>query len=240
MNIHWLQHVPFEGLGTIADWARTHSHSLRCTRLWAGDPLPSLKEFDWLVIMGGPMSIYDDDQYPWLAAEREFIRAAISSGKTMLGICLGAQLIADALGVRVVKNEHSEIGWWPIHKSPAAAESAIGRSLPDQINAFHWHGDTFATPTDAVHLFSSAGCANQAFVYDERVVGLQFHLETTPESADRLIQHCGNEITDGPYVQKTDEIRGERDQFAVINRVMSSLLSRLAEGPPSGSSTASA
>uniref|UniRef100_UPI0035623CEA type 1 glutamine amidotransferase n=1 Tax=Pontiella sp. TaxID=2837462 RepID=UPI0035623CEA len=110
MNLHWLQHVPFEGLGTIEQWAADHGAEITCTRLYAGDALPDLNSFDRLVVMGGPMGIHDHGEHPWLVEEKRFIKQAIDANKTVVGICLGAQLMADALGAEVYPGPHKEIG----------------------------------------------------------------------------------------------------------------------------------
>jgi len=138
MKLHWLQHVPFEGLGIIEEWAETNSFEFSCTRLHADEQLPRIGSFDWLVVMGGPMGIYDHEEHPWLVAEKRFIKNAIDAGKTVLGICLGAQLIADVLGAKVYAGPQKEIGWFPIRRAEGAPEI-----IPEELTAFHWHGDTF-------------------------------------------------------------------------------------------------
>jgi GMP synthase-like glutamine amidotransferase len=143
MKIHYLQHVPFEDLANIESWARSRDHDLSKTLLFAGDSLPRMPDFDWLIIMGGPMNIHEEDRYPWLAKEKEFIHQAIASDKIVLGICLGAQLMADVLGGKVRKNVHREIGWFPVKLMPESRASPIFRVLPEEFMALHWHGDTF-------------------------------------------------------------------------------------------------
>jgi GMP synthase-like glutamine amidotransferase len=112
MRLHWLQHVPFEGLGYIKDWAEEQGFDITCTRLYEGEELPKMDEFDWLIVMGGPMGIFDYNDHPWLTDEKEFIELAIDEEKTVIGICLGAQLIATALGAEVKNNPVKEIGWY--------------------------------------------------------------------------------------------------------------------------------
>ncbi|WP_199313715.1 type 1 glutamine amidotransferase [Leptolyngbya sp. FACHB-671] len=114
MRVHYLQHVPFEGLGTISTWMATQNHSLSSTKLYANDPLPTVNDFDWLIVLGGSMNIYEEEQYPWLIAEKQLIKQAIEEDKIVLGICQGAQLIADALGSKVYAGQHKEIGWFLI------------------------------------------------------------------------------------------------------------------------------
>ena len=130
LQIHYLQHVPFEGLGSIESWLHERGHHVSATHMFSGDQLPQLDHLDWLMVMGGPMGVSDDIQYPWLKGEKEFIREAVDSGKVVLGICLGAQLIADALGAPVRKNEYREIGWFPIVRHQEAPRSEIGKIMP--------------------------------------------------------------------------------------------------------------
>lgn len=230
MRIHALQHVAFEGLGHIGQWIADSGHSLALTRLYAGEPLPVLADLDRLVILGGPMNIYEDDRYPWLPAERRFVRQAIDAGKSAVGICLGAQLLADALGSRVVAGAHKEIGWWPIRLTEAGRRSGFLDDLPDQMTVFHWHGDTFAVPADAIHLAESEGCGSQAFLYGHRILGLQFHLESTPATVQALLAHCGDELAPGRYIQTAAEIRAaDPELFTGRNRFLATLLDRLAK-----------
>ena len=229
MQLHYLKHVPFEGLGSIASWVDAHDIDISVTRFYADDPLPDLDEIDWLVIMGGPMNIYETEKYPWLAEEKTFIRQAIETNKIVLGICLGAQLIADVLGARVYAGVHREIGWFPVKKSPRVAETILADVLPVEAEVLHWHGDTFDVPRGALPLGHSAACRNQGFVFSERVVALQFHLETTPQGLQALIDHCGNEIVDGPFIQSPEALLSDAQRFETINRLMARLLDRLAQ-----------
>lgn len=231
MNIHYLQHVPFEGLGSIEDWVRRGGHTLGATRFYLGEPLPPVQKVDLLVVMGGPMNIYEEAKYQWLADEKRFIERAIAAGRRVLGICLGAQLVADVLGAKVYANADKEIGWFRVETTEAASASALFAAFPQRIDVFHWHGDTFDIPACAAHVARSVGCANQAFVYDERVVGLQFHLETTPASAQSIIAQCADEIVEGRYIQVPQAILADARRFHAINCVMQELLDRLAAAP---------
>jgi len=227
MRIHHLQHVPFEGLGTMGSYFLDRGHQLGSTHFYRGNPLPSVAEFDWLIVMGGPMGVYDELEFPWLKTEKSFILESIESGKIVLGICLGAQLIASALGARVFKNPYREIGWFPIGRKIDAKDSAIADVFPDRLEAFHWHGDTFDIPDRAKLLASSEACRNQGFVLGSRVIGLQFHLETTLESAAALIQNCGAELDGSKYVQSAADILSDKSRFLRINEIMISLLEKL-------------
>ena len=228
MRIQVLQHVPFDGLGSISPWAAEKGHTVRAYGLFREDSLPDPEQFDWLMVLGGPMGVYDEAQYPWLVDEKRLIEAAIRAEKTVLGICLGAQLIASVLGKKVTRNPQREIGWFPLKLSQAARQTRLFGSLPNEFPAFHWHGDTFEIPDGALHLASSAVCANQAYLYGDRVLGLQFHLETTPLAAQALVTHCADELTAGEYIQSPAEILASPEKFEHINAIMRCLLDRLA------------
>jgi GMP synthase (glutamine-hydrolysing) len=207
MRIHYLQHVPFEGLGNIENWALLRGHQISDTQLYNSDPLPEPEKFDWLIVMGGPMNIYEEDRFPWLAREKTFIRDTIDSGNIVLGICLGSQLIADALGAKIHKNQYPEIGWFDVRLTDAASKSKVFGRLPERLTVFHWHGDTFDLPPGATWIAESDACRNQAFEYGGgRVIGLQFHLDTTLEIIRRLVAHCGDELVPGEYVRSEREL----------------------------------
>lgn len=177
MKIHWLQHVEFEGLGSIAGWATKKGCAATGSRMFAGDAFPSIAAVDMLVIMGGPMSVNDEVEHPWLAGEKRFINQVMQAGKMVLGICLGAQLIASAAGVRVRPNDHKEIGWFPVEKTRAAGDAAVGRALADKAEVFHWHGETFDIPRGAVRLARSRVCENQAFALGHRLTSTGSQVE---------------------------------------------------------------
>jgi GMP synthase (glutamine-hydrolysing) len=228
MKIHYLQHVPFEDLGSIHDWANHHTHHVTCTRFYENDSLPKQESFDWLIVMGGPMNIYEDARYPWLSSEKRFIESAIAAGKVVIGICLGAQLLADALGARVYGNAHKEIGWFPIQFTDEARQCPLFTEVPPSLEVFHWHGDTFDLPQNAVHLAYSEACVQQGFLVNDRILGFQFHLETTPRNAQRLIDHCQAELVDAPWIHTADEMLAQAGRFQRVNRVMWQILDRLA------------
>ncbi len=227
MNIHWLQHVAFEGLGSIKSWAENRGYDLSCSRLFVDDVLPKQQNFDMLIVMGGPMGIYDEGDHPWLKREKEFIAKTIHAGKPVLGICLGAQLIADVLGARVFSNSEKEIGWFPLKKD-TSCDNSLASLLPEEPMAFHWHGDTFHLPSESRLLYSSTACTNQAFLYREKVLGLQFHLETTPKSRQQLVDNCRDElVATAPWVQSENEILATDAHFDSTNRLMSDILDYL-------------
>jgi GMP synthase-like glutamine amidotransferase len=203
MHIHSFHHNPCEGLGEIATWARRKGHSLSSTHFYRGELPPALDDVDWLIVMGGPMNIYEHRNFPWLVAEKEAIAKAIAGKKRLLGVCLGSQLIADALGGKVFQNPAVEIGWSPVHINRNA--SPLFAQFPEELTVLHWHGDTFSIPPGAVYMGSSEGCHNQAFVMGTRIVGLQFHLEVNAGDVAAFVRMEGN-LGSGPYIQRGPEI----------------------------------
>jgi GMP synthase-like glutamine amidotransferase len=228
LRLHYLQHVAFEGLGQIGPWAVKAGAAISATRFFEDQPLPDVGAFDFLVIMGGPMGTGDTDRHPWLVREKLFVREAIAAGKAVLGVCLGAQLIAAAMEARVYPNTHREIGWFDIKRSPSAADHVIGDCFPPQLKVFHWHGDTFDLPAGALRIASSTACRNQGFVLGPRVAGLQFHLETTPQSLQALIANSGDDLWPGPYVQSPRAMRLENECYGSNHNVLEAILDRLA------------
>lgn len=224
MRIHYLQHVPFEGLGSIEPVLKERGHTLNSTHLYKGQTLPEVNSFDWLIIMGGPMGIYDYGHFTWLKDEKSFIGKVIESGKTVLGICLGAQLIADVLGAKVYKNKHKEIGWHDIETTPEINDTILADSIPSPLEAFHWHGDTFDLPAGALNIASSDACKNQGFIFDDRILALQFHLETTCESATALIANGRYELDGSKYEQSEKEMLAKSSRFPRINQAMEKVL----------------
>ncbi len=222
MRIHWLQHVAFEDLGCIAPALAQRGDAVGHTRLYAGEPLPELASFDALIVMGGPMNIYDYDAHPWLRAETELIRAAAEQGKRILGICLGSQLLAAALGAEVTRNAHTEIGWFEIALNEQGRQSRHFKGFPERFTGFHWHGDTFSIPAGAHNLMASAACAHQALELLPHCVGIQFHLEVTAANAREWFMHERPAVS--AYVQAVDSILANLDGFAGNNRLMLKLL----------------
>ena len=226
MHVHVLQHVPFEGLGSIEAWLSDRDARVTFTRFFEPARLPALADIDFVIALGGPMSVNDEEQLPWLREEKRFVAEAIAGDKVVLGICLGAQLIASALGARVYPGPEKEIGWFPVFAEPAVPGAFV---FPAATEVFHWHGETFDLPAGAVHLARSAACRNQAFQVGKRVIGLQFHLETTPESADAIIKNCAGELLPQQrFIQTESTLRAAPlARYAGINTLMTDILEYL-------------
>jgi len=227
MHIHYLQHVPYETPGTIARWAEEQNHDITGTHFYRAERLPDGNSIDALVVMGGPMGVHDEDDYPWLVREKEFIGECIRQNKKVLGICLGAQLIADVLGADVEPMDYKEIGWFPITWTPQARNHGLLSFLPEQQQVLHWHGDRFVIPDNALPLAESEACANQGFLIDDHILGLQFHLEMTKQGLADLIANSKQELKTavGPWVQQPGEMLQE-EHFSDTHNTMRNLLGR--------------
>jgi GMP synthase-like glutamine amidotransferase len=235
MNAHFFQHVPFEGIGNIEPWLIAKGYEITSTQFYKNSQLPDYQKIDLLIIMGGPMSVNDEAKYPWLVAEKQFIRNCIEAGKSVLGICLGSQLIANAMGASVYRNHEKEIGWFPVkgieHPDPLTFR------FPYTFEVFHWHGDTFDLPKGAVRLARSETTENQAFQLGKSVVGIQFHPEATPALLQEMVSHGRSELVVSNYVQSEKDILGIRpQQYHVISSLMGEVLTFLVSASPPGPS----
>ncbi|MFO7656520.1 MAG: type 1 glutamine amidotransferase [Bacteroidales bacterium] len=226
MKIHYIMHETFEGLGCIHQWINRNNHEVTVTRTFLSESYPDTGDFDWLIIMGGTMSTCEEDKYPWLKTEKQFIRRAIDSGKVVLGICLGAQLIADALGARVYPGKCTERGWFPVSLNVKNLPREL-KDTPQTLTVFHWHGDTFDLPEGAVHLAASEITLNQAFLYKEKVLALQFHYEIDETSVKAMLENAGGHLRKSKYTQTADEISEGVHYTEENNRIMFSLLNYL-------------
>ncbi len=229
LKVHYFQHVPFEGLGSIEDWISLNGHILTVTKLFEKADFPDISDIDWLIVMGGPMNVHSEDQFPWLKDEKKFIRKAIDTGKTVLGICLGSQLISAALGAKVYKNAENEIGWFDIELTSVAQSGGLFFDTGNKMKVFHWHGDTFDLPRNAALLASSACTKNQAYIYKDKVLALQFHLEPTLDSLMQMIEAGRDELKEGKYVQTEKEVLNNKMLIEPGRKILFTILSRLAE-----------
>lgn len=207
MRILAFRHFDFDDYYAFASWARKGGHRLEVRDPALGVRREWLDGLDLLIVCGGPMSVYEDAAYPWLAEEKLFVKQAVESGIKVLGICFGAQMLAELLGSPVFRGRHKEIGWHRVFRTEESHPWL--EELDGQFVSFQWHGDTFELPEETRLLAYSEAYRVQAFSYQEHVLGLQFHLETTPACMEEMIGHWSAELTDAPYIQSEEQIRRE-------------------------------
>jgi GMP synthase (glutamine-hydrolysing) len=190
-----LQHHPAENLGAIADALESAALAWQYVRVFDGHPIPAdMKGAGGLVVMGGPEAVYQLDRYPYLRAELALIENALRAGRPVLGVCLGSQLLAAALGATVRRAAHREIGWYSVRLRPEARDDRLLRGLPDEFVACHWHSDIFDLPAGAVPLASSALTELQGFRYGGNAWGLLFHAEMTQRIVAALVGEFGEAL----------------------------------------------
>ncbi len=224
MRICFFQHVEFETPGTMINIAYRYGFDVEVIHLFDNDHLPGIEEFDLLVILGGPMNIYDEKNFPFLKQEKDFIRKSITANKMILGMCLGAQLIADILGADIYKNNKKEIGWFSVKPNRHTESDFLDLFPEEKLPAFHWHSDTFDLPVGALQLFSSEATLNQGFMFGEKVLALQFHWEITPESINNLIQNDSENLLSEKFVQSTKEMLNAFENFNKAEQLMDKTL----------------
>ncbi len=221
-----LQQQPFVTPGGISKWLQSHSHEYFITHLYQDMDLPALDSFDVLLVLGGTMNVYEEQKYPWLVSEKMFIEKAVKKEKCVLGICLGAQILADVLGARVRQNEHLEIGWHTLALEPDVKEQKHWQDFPNEFETFLWHQDTFDLPENSIRFAKSMGCENQGFIFDQRVVGLQFHPEETLEGYLGLLKRYPF-VENPPFVQSPKSISENRKKFETNYTLLSKILDNI-------------
>ena len=230
MRLQVVKHVRFEGPGAIASWAQARWHALGVTELAAGQALPGLDAFDALVLMGGPMSVNDEAEFAWLAPEKALVREALAAGRKVLGVCLGAQLIASALGAAVTRNPRKEIGWFPVEPVRAGAAHPFMAGWPGALPAFHWHGEAFGLPPGAVPLLRSAACEAQGFAMGAQALALQCHVEVDAAALDAMVEAGRPELDlSQPFIQPEAVLRGQPQALARLRPVLERLLDNWAD-----------
>ena len=229
-RMYCLQHVPWEGPGMIEPYLRSRGGSLKTIRLFENQTLPDAELVDFLIVLGGPMNVDDEDIYAWLAREKSLIKQMIDAGKPVLGICLGAQLIAHVLSKPVYPAKEHEIGWYPVTLSSSAMQHPLTIGWDETPMVFHWHSNTFDMPEGAISLASSSVCVNQAFVLNDTIIGLQFHLEMSRENVQEMIRHWNDERESGPYVQTPEAMLAGSEASGKTQKMLYQLMDHWIEG----------
>lgn len=222
--VHCLQHAERVRPLSVAQWADARGVELRVTRLDL-DPLPDPTQVERLVVLGGGMNTDEADEHPWLDAEREFLRRVLEQGTArVLGICLGSQLLAEVLGASVGRTDTPEIGWQRVRLTDAGRASHVFSALPDEFDAFEWHGDAWTVPRAAELTITSDGCAFQGFAAGPRVSAVQFHPEFTYARTAQLAASTTDDLTRGGYVQPPDVFLADPARFDSLRVICDTLL----------------
>ncbi|MBZ4683614.1 MAG: hypothetical protein PWP46_1935 [Fusobacteriaceae bacterium] len=221
MKIYCIKHVFFENPGIIEDWAKENNHEFIFIKMYENYKFPNIDNVDMLVILGGPMNIYEEEKYSFLKEEKEFIQKVIKANKKILGICLGAQLLSDLLGGKVVKNKEKEIGWFNVKK---LSNHKFLNNIPNEFKTMHWHGDKFIIPNKAEKIFESKACDNQGFIYNN-IIALQFHLEMKEENLKSMVENCADELIENKnYIQSKEEMLIQKENLEINNKIMQTIL----------------
>jgi GMP synthase (glutamine-hydrolysing) len=213
-----LQHAGPEGPGTIAQELAARAIAMRVVRSYAGEMVPKdLGNAHGLVVMGGPMGVYEVDRHPFLRDEMRLIERTIREDRPVLGVCLGSQLIASALGAEVTRGEQKEIGWYPIKLTDRALEDPLWKGVESSFVALHWHGDVFSLPSGATALASSALTPYQAFRYGKAVYGVLFHMEMTEAIVAAMVHEFTGELTEAGLSGEAI-LRGGREHLPALEQ----------------------
>jgi GMP synthase-like glutamine amidotransferase len=229
MRLHLLEHDPIDISRTnITIWAENKGYPIAHTYLCNNEKLPAIDDFDWLMVMGGAPHAWEVDIHAWLPDEKEFIASVLDHNKIILGVCFGAQLLAEALGGEVFANPHKEIGWYEVTLTPEGQRSYLFQNVPEQFITFHWHADHFSLPPGCTRLAHSEATANQAYISQERPVGgIQFHPEYPLELVKYFAQESGHEWQKGPYVAGREKVLAQTDQIPETYGLMATILDNM-------------
>ena len=233
MRITLIQHTAVDSPGITTDVLAQHNIATEVIRVDRGDTLPTGVDSnglsdglsDVLMTFGGPVALHGSDLPPWVSQERELIRQYAKAGRRVFGICLGAQLIASALGAMTGPNLEPEFGWHPIQRVESSGQSELTLLLPPKVTVLHWHQNTFELPIGATHLYQSDACHHQAFSIEDRIIGFQFHPEATTKTLDYYLKVANPSRITGRFVQTTEEIqRGVAEHLASQNQMLREFL----------------
>lgn len=226
MKILFVTHASFEKPGSIDIWAKKHNHETLEVKPYEGDALPEIDGYDMLVVMGGPQSPIEIETYPYLKDEIALVGQALKKNKRIVGVCLGAQLITEALGAATERSPNKEIGMYPLELMSAAAADPVFSNFPSKFDVMHWHSDMPGIADGIELLAKSEGCQRQAFRYGDRVYGFQCHFELTKELVEGMIKHCDGDLKAGKYVMTSEQLMAL--DYSDINAKMDKVLDYLA------------
>jgi GMP synthase-like glutamine amidotransferase len=231
MRIQLIEHDPEDFSRTnISFWAAKKGHQVNQIYICKNEALPSIDSFDWLMVMGGSQNAWDEQANSWLRQEKAFIADAVAQGKLYLGICFGAQMLAEALGGKIFPNEHKEIGWHDVSLNGQGRESFLFQNVPPSFVTFHWHSDHFSLPDNCTRLACSPPTENQAFVGNERpVVGLQFHPEYTRDMIRYYAAEHSQDWVPDRYVGSGTDILARTEEIPDTYWLMETLLNNMEE-----------
>ncbi|CAD9196354.1 MAG: type 1 glutamine amidotransferase [Acinetobacter bohemicus] len=228
LKVHYFQHIAGEGFGSCYQFLKQHNAKISATEFFALpvdrsleiEALPQVEDVDLLIIMGGEMSVNDEVNFPWLKIEKRWLRRYLSMGKPAIGLCLGGQLIANALGAAVSRSEKQELGWTGVRKVNYVPAECF--ELPAEFNVMQWHSETFEIPKGAIHLAENDVCRNQMYQIGKNVLGFQFHPEITPETLNLFLEN--EEELDhfpGQHVQTQQQLKNtSKNNFIVGNQIL--------------------
>lgn len=221
-----LKHIDYENPGCIQKFLKHKKVEFKIINVWQKGKFPDIKDFDILIIMGGPMSVHDINEFKGLIKEKEYIKGVIEKGKKVLGICLGAQLLAENFGAKIYKNKFKEIGWYPVKLTEDAKRHYFFNDIPNKFLTFHWHNDTFSLPKGSIRIAASEACENQGFALGKNIIGLQFHPEVTEETLKAFIRYGANEIKRDKFVQSKQEIIKNKKFIKINNEILYKILDK--------------
>lgn len=228
LRVHYFQHIAGEGFGSCYEYLKAHQAKITATEFFALpvdlplelEALPHIDEVDLLIIMGGSMSVNDEANYPWLKLEKRWLRRYLAAGKPAIGLCLGGQLIANALGAAVSRNPVQELGWMDVGRASHIPDDYF--QVPERLNILQWHSETFEIPKGGVRLAENEVCRNQMYQIGRNVLGFQFHPEITPQALALLIENEEDmAVFKGEYVQAMAELKSTRkSRFEAGNHLL--------------------
>lgn len=225
MRIQYIVHADFELPGAVEMWAKRNGLQESLCRPFAGENVPRPDDYDLLVVMGGPQSASNIEEAPYLAEEIALIRKTIGAGIPVLGICLGAQLIGEALGARTERSPNKEIGVFPIELTEEGLNDPLLRGLPTRFSVAHWHNDMPGLTAEAAILAGSRGCPRQIIRYSPLVYGFQCHPEINKGNMQAMVDHCSGDLSPGEFIQAREELLD--CDFAKANELMDRIMDNL-------------